>query len=243
MTPARRRSLATVVTYASVAVVYLAIWTAVAGSAASRGPAGADLDRRGGQVLIAVSMLDCAGSLVAMPLLALGRGSRTPRVVTAAVILTTTGLVAALAVHSDRVESADAVAARLLLLATAAAAFSAARLSRALCRDVYDAAGLVYGALLLAAGGVVFAAPLLVRVPESGAVIPALLLANPFVTTASATSFDVLRTEALYRATPIGQRLFEYPAWYVATGVYAAVAAICSTASVFVIRSREARCV
>ncbi len=243
MTPARRRSLATAVTYAFMAVAYLAIWTAVGVSAASRGPAGADLDRRGSQVLIAVSMLDCAGALAAMPLLALGRGSRTPRVATAAVFLTATGLVAALAVHSDRVASADAVSARLLLLATAAAAFGAARLSRAFCRDVYDAAGLVYGVLLLAAGGVVFAAPLLARIPESGALIPALLLANPFVTTASATAFDVLRTDALYRATPIGQRLFEYPAWYVATGAYAAVAAVCSAASVFVIRFREARCV
>ena len=241
---ARTRSFSpAAVACALAAAVYLALWCGIAWRVSQRGTLGADVDRRGPQVLTAVSMLDTAAALVAMPLLALACDRRAPGAVAGGLFAATTALVVVVAGASDRVSVGDAAAARVLLLATAAAAFGLAQLAGALCRDVFDAAGLVYGGLLVASGGVVFAAPLLARVPEAGSLIPPLLLVNPFVATASATAFDLLRTDVLYRATPIGQRLFDYPAWYTAAAAYTAAAGACGAATAYVIPSREARCV
>jgi hypothetical protein len=223
--------------------VYLAFWCTLAWRTVQRGTLGPDVDRRGPQVLTVVSLVDCAAALAAMPLLGLASARRIPLLTIAAVFGATTVSAGALAALSDRVGGDAVLATRTLVAAAGAAAFAIARLAAAACRDIYDAAGLAYGAVVLAAGGVVFAAPLLARVPESGALIPALLLVNPFVATASATAFDLLRTDVLYRATPIAQRFFEYPAWHTAAAAYAAGAAACALATMFLTRDREARCV
>jgi hypothetical protein len=87
----------------------------------------------------------------------------------------------------------------------------------AACRDPLDAAAWS-GAAALA----VFAAgPLAGDLPTS--VVNAALLASPIVSTASAANVDLLRTDLLYRISPLAHGRFEYPLWYSALAVYGAV--------------------
>lgn len=242
MTRATRSFSPAAVTYALLAAIYLAAWVGALSRSAHRGATGLDLERRGPQALVAVSMLDAAAALVVSPLVVLGARPRTAAAYGAAVFAITTAGAFAVAVQSTRVAAVDVASARLLLAAIAALAGAAAWLASRVWRDVYDAAAVVYLAMVLAVGGVVIAAPLLARLSNADTLIGALLAANPLVAMASATGFDVMRTEWLYRATPIGQRLFAYPSWYAAASLYAAAAAICLMLT-YVFRSREARCV
>ena len=81
-------------------------------------------------------------------------------------------------------------------------------------------------AVSLAAGcGVLVTGPLVDAAPS--AIVNSALVASPIVATASAADIDVLRGELLYRFSPIAHSQFAYPAWPVACGTYAVVAAAC----------------
>lgn len=221
--------------------LYLAGWTVVAYRAGTRGSGELDLERRGRQALTAASMLDACAALVLVPALALGARRREGIAVVAAALMATSAGALILDARSTRIDPIDVAGSRAVLAAIAAAAAGLARLARRLTRDVHDAAAAVYLVLLAASGGVVFAAPLLARITGAG-LIAGLLLANPLVGMASATGFDLMRTDLLYQITPIGQRFFDYPSWQAAATVYTGVAALCTAASML-FRSREVQCI
>jgi hypothetical protein len=79
-------------------------------------------------------------------------------------------------------------------------------------RDPLDAAALSAGAALVAALGLFAAGPLVADLPT--AMVNAALSASPIVATASAADVDLLRTDLLYRISPLAHRRFEYPRWY-----------------------------
>jgi hypothetical protein len=54
---------------------------------------------------------------------------------------------------------------------------------------------------------------------HAGGLIQAVLLINPFVGVSAVLGYDIVRTEGLYHLSPIGQRQFVYPPWYVAAAV------------------------
>ena len=55
--------------------------------------------------------------------------------------------------------------------------------------------------------------------------INAALAASPLVATASAASFDLLRTDVLYRLSPIAHVRFDYPDWPASVTLYLLLAA------------------
>jgi hypothetical protein len=79
-------------------------------------------------------------------------------------------------------------------------------------RDPLDAAALSAGAALVAALGLFAAGPLVADLPTG--IVNAALSASPIVATASAADVDLLRTDLLYRVSPLAHRRFEYPRWY-----------------------------
>lgn len=231
-------------------LVYLFAWSGVAWLFAQRAGRGIDLEGRGGQVLAAVSLFDAGVALIVVPLLVLecfSWSSRRPwrdrvgrglLVVISGFLITTLALLA-LPWLSSRVEWVSIVGTRVLLATVCAAALGLGLLASSLFRDVHDAAAATYLLLALAIGGVVIAGPALVRISNADSAIAVLLVTNPMVAMASATSFDLLRTEALYRSSPIGQRLFEYPSWQSAAALYG-LAAVCLVCATIWIRWREA---
>jgi hypothetical protein len=90
-------------------------------------------------------------------------------------------------------------------------------------RDELDAAACAGVFAVVAATCFVAAGPALADAPTR--LINATLLASPVVTTASAAGIDLVRTEPLYRLTPVAHRQFAYPEWYAAGAVYLAAAA------------------
>jgi len=79
-------------------------------------------------------------------------------------------------------------------------------------RDPLDAAAFSSGAALAAALGLFAAGPLAADLPTK--IVNAALSASPIVSTASAANVDLLRTDLLYRISPLAHRRFDYPAWY-----------------------------
>jgi hypothetical protein len=79
-------------------------------------------------------------------------------------------------------------------------------------RDPLDAAAFSAGAALVAALGLFAAGPLVADLPTG--IVNAALSASPIVATASAADVDLLRTDLLYRVSPLAHRRFEYPRWY-----------------------------
>ena len=118
------------------------------------------------------------------------------------------------------------VAASHLTLFTAAMALAAlgAWTARAF-RDPLDAAAVSTGVALAASFGILLAGPH-VQVWSHG-LVNAALLASPVVATASAANIDIARTDLLYQLSPLSGRRFDYPLWHIASGLYAATAALC----------------
>ena len=79
-------------------------------------------------------------------------------------------------------------------------------------RDPLDAAAFSSGTALVAALGLFAAGPLAADLPTP--IVNAALSASPIVSVASAADVDLLRTDLLYRLSPLAHRQFEYPAWY-----------------------------
>jgi len=67
-------------------------------------------------------------------------------------------------------------------------------------------------AAVVAALGVFAAGPLATDLPTG--VVNAALLASPIVSAASAADIDLLRTDVLYRISPLAHGRFDYPSWY-----------------------------
>lgn len=88
-------------------------------------------------------------------------------------------------------------------------------------RDPLDAAAVSAGTALVAALGLFAAGPMAADLPT--AVVNAALSANPLVAAASAADVDLLRTDLLYRVSPLAHRSFDYPSWYSPLAVYGTV--------------------
>ncbi len=78
-------------------------------------------------------------------------------------------------------------------------------------RDPLDAAAFSGGAALVAALGLFAAGPLAADLPTG--IVNAALSVSPIVSVASAANVDLLRTDLLYRISPLAHLRFEYPAW------------------------------
>ena len=84
--------------------------------------------------------------------------------------------------------------------------------------DPLDAAALSVGSALVAAFGIFAAGPLAANLPT--AVVNAALMASPIVSAASAADVDLLRTDLLYRISPLAHGRFDYPSWFAPLAVY-----------------------
>jgi hypothetical protein len=88
-------------------------------------------------------------------------------------------------------------------------------------RDPLDAAGFSSSTALVATLGLFAAGPLAADLPTG--IVNAALAANPIVASASAADVDLLRTDLLYRISPLAHRRFDYPTWYSPLALYGAV--------------------
>ena len=88
-------------------------------------------------------------------------------------------------------------------------------------RDPLDAAAVSAGTALVAALGLFAAGPMAADLPTP--IVNAALSANPIVAAASAADVDLLRTDLLYRLSPLAHRSFDYPSWYFPLAVYGAI--------------------
>jgi hypothetical protein len=92
-------------------------------------------------------------------------------------------------------------------------------------RDEVDAAACAALIAVAAATTFVAAGPALADAPAR--LIDATLLASPVVATAATAGLDLVRTEPLYRLTPVAHRQFTYPEWYAACAAYLTAAMFC----------------
>jgi len=92
-------------------------------------------------------------------------------------------------------------------------------------RDPLDAAAVSVGTSVLLAAGLLLGGPAVSDVPRP--VVDIALLASPLVTTAAAAGIDILRTDILYRVSPLAHVGTEYSEWYAASTVYLAFTAVC----------------
>lgn len=120
------------------------------------------------------------------------------------------------------------IAAQLMLLAVAFGLASLGLVCSALFADVHDAAAVAYATLAVVLSAMLVAGPYIARAPDAAHAIRAVLVVNPLVGVASILEFDAMRGELLYRISPIGQRRFEYPAWYTIAALYLAAAVVCA---------------
>lgn len=91
--------------------------------------------------------------------------------------------------------------------------------------DPLDAAACSVGVALLTATGVLVVGPAVAEAPTGA--INAALVASPIVATASAANIDILRTDVLYRLSPLAHIRFDYPAWHSAFACYVVFALAC----------------
>ncbi len=123
----------------------------------------------------------------------------------------------------------------LVLLATAIAGAGLGACARACFELELDAAAAsLFIAVALTLGGLLIG-PVLGTVPTP--VVNAVLAANPVVATAAAADIDLLRTDVLYRLSPIAHRQFDYPSWQATTVAYGGFALL--TWGVVTIRDRR----
>jgi hypothetical protein len=94
-----------------------------------------------------------------------------------------------------------------------------------LFRDSLDAAGCSVSVVLVAAGGLLVAGASLANAPR--ALVDVALTASPFVTMASAAHIDVMRMGVPYQMSPLAHVQVQYPAWYLASAWYLAIAGLC----------------
>ena len=85
-------------------------------------------------------------------------------------------------------------------------------------RDPLDAAAFSVGLAVLAAFGIFAAGPLAADLPTP--IVNAALIASPIVSAASAADVDLLRTDLLYRISPLAHGRFDYPSWFAPLAAY-----------------------
>lgn len=148
-----------------------------------------------------------------------------PPTIALAALLSLSGLatIAARGVTNETLRTALVSHTTLGAAALALGAFGA--LCRSAFRDPLDAAACGAGLAIVAAAGLFAAGPAVADLPTP--LVNAALAANPIVATASAANIDLLRTDLLYRLSPLAHRRFDYPVWYAASAGYLAVAIIC----------------
>lgn len=91
-------------------------------------------------------------------------------------------------------------------------------------RHPLDAAAVSLGAACTCTLGILVAGPFAAHAPSR--VIDGALLASPLVTIATAARIDILRTDVLYRISPLAHVGTDYVAWPVATAVHVVCTAI-----------------
>ena len=119
------------------------------------------------------------------------------------------------------------------------AAFGA--LCERLFRNPLDAGATSVTAAAATGVGILIAGPFTADIPRP--VIDGALLASPLVTTATAAGIDILRTDVLYRVSPLAHVGTEYSEWPVATAVYFLFTVVCVAGVVLVKRRRPYRSV
>ncbi len=115
-------------------------------------------------------------------------------------------------------------AAQLVIASATLASTAVGACCRLSFDDALDAIGCSVLVALLGLFGVLLAGPLAAEAPAR--LINTALFTNPIVATASALNLDILRTEVLYRLSPIAHRTFDYPAWPEATMAFGFAAMI-----------------
>lgn len=154
------------------------------------------------------------------------------------------GLVVAFAVASGAMSFAagappprtvgTVAATHLAMIAGALAFGSFGILCGRVFRHPLDAAAVSLGAALLCTVGILVAGPVAAYAPPL--LVDGALLASPLVTIATAARIDILRTDVLYRISPLAHVGTEYVAWPLATAVYFVCTAIFVAAAVRVNR-------
>lgn len=168
-------------------------------------------------------VLEALAAAVAAPLVGVALRS-TGRRLAALVGFIATSLALSIAAAVAARGPISAIFAAHATLATGALAFVALGAASArIFRDELDAAGGALVAALVVTAGLLAAGPSAADLPTPA--LNAALAASPLVATASAAGIDLLRTEALYQLSPLGQRRFDYPSWPLAAGSYVVAAA------------------
>jgi hypothetical protein len=101
-----------------------------------------------------------------------------------------------------------------LLAVFASLALCLGRFAAVVSSDEISAAFWTYVVLVVLVSAPVLFGPWIQQAGGAETAIEAMLLVSPLVAVSSASGLDVMRTETLYRWTPIGQRRFQYPRWY-----------------------------
>lgn len=114
--------------------------------------------------------------------------------------------------------------AHVVLASAALATVGVGRASRAMFVDPLDAIAMALCLCCSASLGIFFTGRFANELSPS--VLSALLAANPLVASASAASIDIFHTPLLYRASPIGHQLFDYPAWPASSALFVGVAIV-----------------
>jgi hypothetical protein len=130
------------------------------------------------------------------------------------------------------VTGGEVLEASLLLLFAGLGFATLGTLLSILAKSPLAAAGLAALLSLLAICSPVVLTPALADGGGTTSLIEASLLVSPVVGLATASGLDPMRSELLYRASPIGQRRFAYPSTSAASMFFAAAAIILSLTSV-----------
>jgi hypothetical protein len=180
------------------------------------GVASADV-RVGARLFEAASLGATAIVLLAAPLFTVDGRSRHSRLALAAVVA---GWVASFTLSTLLVRAvlggfslAQVASVSLLVAVFAILALGLGRFAAVVSEDELSAAFWSYVFLAVLAAGPVLFGPWIQQASAGETAIEALLLVSPLVAAGTASGLDVMRTETLYRWTPIGQRRFQYPHW------------------------------
>jgi hypothetical protein len=189
------------------------------------------------RALVADATLYCATLLVATaPLAGVAAGSRRTGSGSsgmAAAVDTAWPLVVAVLLLAIAMSASTLAVGRFnasAVCTTAAVALALALVGACCARavtDPLDAVACSLGGAVIASVGLLVVGPVVDRIPAP--ILDLALTVNPFIAMTSAGGIDILRTDVLYRISPLAHLHVEYPAWHVAAAwhLLLAVAAFC----------------
>jgi ABC-type polysaccharide/polyol phosphate export permease len=137
-----------------------------------------------------------------------------PALLVLATIATASSLIIGVWVTCGGVSWATLLVPQALVLVMALGLLALGACCSVLCHTVPDAAGVAYAGVACLVGGVLLVGPLVRHLAHVEGVIQGVLLLNPLVAVSTALGLDLMRTAWLYALSPIGQRQFVPPAWY-----------------------------